>query len=367
MEREKRKIAILSMQRIVNFGSVLQAWSLRELIKEATGADMSFLDIEDIPALKSKKSVSSAADYQTAANYSKALTQRGKRWIIARLSALNKMLICRFMKKELGLGDNQAEAEFDCVVVGSDEVFNHSKDIRLQLHGEVRQAKKLVSYAASCGTALPEDIYPEDISKLRSAMSNYSALSVRDTATENYVSSLFEGRTYRHLDPVLIGPLRKRVHRPVPMKKYLLVYAYGQRIRTDEEIKAIQDFARKKGLKTVAMGGSQFWCDMYLPSGPFRLMDWFYYADCVVTDTFHGIIFSVINHRRFAAISRISNKNKVCGLLTDLGLEQREVKEMKRLQDILEEKIDYAAVDSLLDQERERSIAYLKEQLGEPS
>ena len=53
-----------------------------------------------------------------------------------------------------------------------------------------------------------------------------------------------------------MGPLHARKQRKVWLKKYLLVYAYGQRIRTAEEINAIRAFAKEKGHKIVAMGGS---------------------------------------------------------------------------------------------------------------
>lgn len=359
-----RKIAILSMQRIVNFGSVLQAYSLREVIKEVTGASVTFLDIEDEPVCESKKSVPDSVDYNTPVDYPRGLFQRGKRWLIARLSSHNKKLIRKFMCEELKLDSEQNAEHYDRIVVGSDEVFNHKKGIRLQLHGEVTQAEKVITYAASCGSATVEDIYPEDMDRVKSAMTRFSALSVRDAATETYVSGLYDGKTEHHLDPVLVGNLYQRTHRPVGRKKYLLVYAYGQRIRTAEEIQAIRRFAKNRNLKIVAMGGSQFWCDLYIPASPFRLLDYFFFADYVVTDTFHGTIFSVINRRKFAVISRKTNWNKLTGLLRDLHLERRLIGRMEDLEAVLTEEIDYDEVESILDRERLRAREYLKKHLG---
>ena len=353
------------MQRVVNFGSVLQAWSMRELIRDATGVEAEYLDIEDSPALSSRRTIQERTDYDVSAAYPPGIFQRGKRWLITRMSSLNKGLILNFMKKELGLAHHENRKNWDCVVVGSDEVFNHSRGVRLQLHGDIKEAQKVISYAASCGPALAEDILPEDKELVRKAMLGFSAMSVRDTASYRYVSQLYDGHIYRHFDPVLLSSLRKRPHQRVALKRYLLVYAYGQRIRTAEEIDAIKSFAAEKGLKTVAVGGSQFWCDLYIPCSPFRLMDWFYYADYVVTDTFHGIIFSVINHRSFAAISRKTNFGKVSSLLESLGLEDRELKEYSMLGSILEKRPDYKSVDERLELERERTIAYLAEHLGE--
>lgn len=362
------KTAILSMQRVVNFGSVLQAYSLREMVRELTGSDADFLDIEETPALSSTKSVSEAEDYAAPAACSRNILQRGKRWIITRLSACNKKKIRAFMADELKLRKENSKKQYDHVIVGSDEVFNHAKgNVRLQLHGEVQQAQHVFTYAASCGNALFEDVGEKDLPRLRAAMQHFSAMSVRDDATANYVSQLYGGEIQRHLDPVLAGNLYKRTPKKVPLKNYLLVYAYGQRIRTAEEIDAIRSFAREKGLKIVAAGGSQFWCDLYLPLSPFRLLDYFHGADYVVTDTFHGAIFSIINHKKFAVIFRKTNTGKLDSLLKDLGLENRRLSDLSQIENTLCAEIDYPAVDAVLDRERIRTWEYLRKQLTAPS
>lgn len=357
------RIAILSMQRVVNFGSVLQAWSLRELIRKEIDEEVYFLDIEDIPALSSRRKVNEKVDYESPADYPPGVYQKVKRRCIAMLSAYNKRLICKFMEKELALEEKNHPTYFDAVVIGSDEVFNHAKGIRLQLHGQVEQTDKVVAYGASCGSTLPEDIAPEDKPRIAEAMNRFRGMSVRDAATEDYVRELYAGEIYRHLDPVLVGELYKRSHRPVRLKKYLLVYAYGQRIRTQDEISGIREYARSRGLKTVAMGGSQFWCDLYVPAAPFRLLDYFYHADCVVTDTFHGAIFSVINRKRFAVIPRQTNHSKLSSLLEDLGLQAQMLPDISCLETVISREIDYDRVEVILQTERDRTRTYLREQL----
>ena len=357
------KIAILSMQRIVNYGSVLQAYSLRKILEDVTNGEVAYLDIETEPALESRKTIPDHVDYAAEAAYPSGILQKGKRWLIARLSARNKHLIKKFMNEELGLTGKANDEAYDFAVVGSDEVFNHKNGVCLQLHGEVTQAKRVISYAASCGSACTEDIAEKDKSRVRTAMRRFLALSVRDKATEKYVSALYDGDVTRHLDPVLVGDLSKRVPKPVHLNRYLLVYAYGQRIRTAEEINAIQAFAKKKGLKTVAMGGSQFWCDLYIPAAPMRMLDYFYHADYVVTDTFHGAIFSIINKKKFAAIARKTNRAKLVGLLEDLSLTDRLLETVSDLEKTLVAEIDYDAVGEILERERQRTRNYLKEHL----
>ncbi len=358
------KVSILSMQRVVNFGSVLQAYSLREILRELGVRELSFLDIEEGESLPVCRTVTEESDYDIPPAYPPGILQKGKRWWITKLSKRNKQKIRRFMQTELKLDGKANSQSWDRVVVGSDEVLNHARGLCLQLHGKISQTEYPITYAAACGSARAEDIAPGDVEAVREAMANYRAISVRDEATERYVSRLYSGEIYHHLDPVLVGNLDKRLHKKVPIKKYLLVYAYGQRIRTAEEIQAIQSFAKKKKLKTVAIGGSQFWCDLYIPADPMRVLDYFYYADYVVTDTFHGAVFSVINEKQFAVIMRPSNRNKLTGLLEDLKLRDRLVDAMESLETVLTKPVDYKAVNQLREQEKNRTRAYLKEQLG---
>lgn len=357
------RIAILSMQRVVNFGSVLQAWSLRQMVQEVTGASVDFLDIEDSPVLQSREETLAAADYHSPACYSPHVLQKAKRRIITMLSGYNKKLIRRFMQEKLKLDSDSSCRTYDYVIIGSDEVFNHNGGIRLQLHGEVKQASKVISYAASCGSAKAEYVLPEDVQTIRSAMKRFSAISVRDTGTAAYARYFYDGQICKHMDPVLMGSLHARTARKVWLKKYLLVYAYGQRIRTAEEIEAIRAFAKKKKLIIVAIGGSQFWCDLYVPVTPMRMLDWFAHADYVVTDTFHGVIFSVINQKKFVAIVRPSNENKLTCLLTDLSLTERRLAQPEMLDSVLDMPVEYDAVNAILARERVKARAYLKELL----
>lgn len=363
-ENAGKRIAILSMQRIVNFGSVLQAYSLRNIIWELTGQMASFVDIDLSDCCPSMKSIPESVDYETPVAYPPGLVQKAKRRVISKLSAYNKHLIRSFMQKELKLDSVPAE-KFSHVVIGSDEVLNHRNDtVCLQLHGKVDNADHVFTYAASCGNARAEDILDQDRPRVKDALDNLTEISVRDDATAVYVQDLCGRDTIHHLDPVLVGNLCDRRHKPVWLKKYLIVYAYGHRIRTADEIGAIQRFAREHNLKTVAIGGSQFWCDLYLPLSPFRVLDYFHHADYVVTDTFHGAIFSIINKRKFVVLTRKTNREKVLGLLCDLGLSNRVLKDVDQLDAVLTQDIAYDAVEEILARERIRTREYLQKQLG---
>lgn len=353
------RTGILSMQRVVNFGSVLQAYTLREMMREVTGEKPVFIDIDDAQAIPCALKIDTDTDFQAPAYEPPGFLGKVKRKLFRELRKKGDNKIRRFAEAELQVSCH-GDGELDCLIVGSDEVFNTLRGVNLQLYGNAAGTKRVCSYAGACGSASLEEIPESALPAVRDALKHYPVLSVRDDATKDYLSQLYDGKIVKHMDPVLVGGLRRRRAKAVGLKNYLIVYAYNSRIRKPEEIAAIQSFAKSKGLKTVAVGGVQFWCDMFLPLDPMRMLDYFAAAEYVITDTFHGAIFSVINRKKFGVIERASNANKLRGLLTDLGLTERFVPAMDALEQVVSQQIDYDRVFRLLDAEQKRTEDYLK-------
>lgn len=354
------RLGILSMQRVVNFGSVLQAYSLQKMLQELTGEHPVFIDIDPGQAIPCSLKTDTNTDFQLPAYEPSSFAGKVKRKIFRELRKKGDAQIVQFAEDTLQVSEHGDGSKLDCLIVGSDEVFNTLRGVNLQLYGNVPEAKCVFSYAASCGSASIEEIPKNAIPKVRSALQHYPMLSVRDDTTQKYISQLYDGKIEKHMDPVLVGSLRRRKPQKVNLKNYLIVYAYNNRIRRPEEISAIQSFAKAHGLKTVAVGGVQFWCDLFLPLDPFRMLDYFAAADYVITDTFHGSIFSIINRKKFAVIVRASNGGKLNGLLEDVGLTERRISSMDMLETVLTQEINYEDVFEQLEAEQQRTEAYLK-------
>ena len=359
------KIAILSMQRVINYGSVLQAYSLKKLIEDITNEPVDFID----PILENTLSVDmpvrDSDDYVKKDEYGVWLFRNIRKFFDKlNYKKLTKEII-GFQENELGMSYSYDphEKKYDLVIEGSDEVFKASDKLYLHMYVAVDNAETLITYAAACGSTSIKGLNEKNRATVKALMKKYKCISVRDEHTYNYIKSLYDGRIDRHLDPVLVGGLCKRKHKNVKLKNYMIVYAYGNRIRDRKEIEAIKDYAKKRNLQTIAVGAPQFWCDKFLIVSPLEVLDYFYHADCVVTDTFHGSIFSIINKCNFVTILRKSNENKLGGLLKQLKLEDRIVDDVDNLPEMLEKNIDYSKVDEILDKERIRARKYLVEQI----
>lgn len=151
-------------------------------------------------------------------------------------------------------------------------------------------------------------------------------------------------------------------------EKYLILYAYAGRI-SNEEADWIADYAEKKNLKVYAIGGIQKCADRFVDCSPFEVLAYFRNAEEVITDTFHGSIFSVITHRPFTTLIRKSvgnsygNEEKLSDLLERLGLADRMTAKVEDAENINKETIDYAKVDELLKAHREVAKEYLRSNL----
>ena len=173
-----------------------------------------------------------------------------------------------------------------------------------------------------------------------------------------------------NLDPVLIYDFEKEIPDVVDCDNYIVVYAYRNRINAKEQ-DLIQKFARKENKKIICIGGYQPFADINVNCTPFEVLDYFRKADYIFTDTFHGSIMAIINHKKFVTFVRNSfgeaygNAEKLTDLLARLGLTNRIVNCDSDIRRIMKEEINYDAVDNVIELERIKAIEYLKQALQE--
>ena len=148
----------------------------------------------------------------------------------------------------------------------------------------------------------------------------------------------------------------------------MILYAYSGRISAAEAT-VIRSYAKKQGWKIYAIGGVHPCADRYIDCSPFEVLAYFKNAQAVVTDTFHGSIFSIITGRKFVTIIRKSvgmaygNEEKLSDLLQRLGLLDRMTMDVASLGSIMQQEIDYQSVNAILKTERQRTREYLRNQI----
>ena len=372
-------VGIMSMQRIKNYGSFLQAYSLKQMLEEL-GCEVRFVDYQVEPCIVQEKRtpvpqrsipyrIVRKLYYLSKEAYESISGEKARQEKIE--SMCLRVNYSRYLN-ELGVTEQRTEnTPVDVLVIGSDEVFNclqTNPDVGYskQLFGEHVSAKRVVSYAASAGFTTVEGLKDAGIKDEVARMlgKNFDCLSVRDENTYELVRRL-TGRTPEiHLDPVLLADFSEQIVEKKDLQRYVVVYSYEKRMQDRlDEAEAIQTFAHKRGLKTVSIGSFQPWTDVKIAASPFELLGYMKNAEYVVTDTFHGTIFSIILKKQFATLVRQSNEQKLNDLLRRFDLQTRQLTQLDRLEDILTAPVDFQLYEKVKSDERKRSLNYLRNAL----
>jgi len=229
------------------------------------------------------------------------------------------------------------------------------------LFGEGLNADKVISYAGSFGATTVEKLQELGIKDVvASLLAKIDKISIRDANSFDAVKTLTGVEPEKHLDPVLIYNYDHLLPATVPLKDYMIVYTYPGRIKDKGEIAAIKSFAKLKGLKLISIGHYFSWCDDVVVPHPFEVLAYFKNASYIVTDTFHGSVFSIKYNKAFATVVRGMNSNKLTHLLEQFNLTSRIIHNLDHLPKILEKAIDYVPINGLITNEAKRSYEYLK-------
>ncbi len=361
---EKKKIGILSMQEVVNYGSFLQAFALKKIFTEF-GADVCFLKVKNgrqLNGYEYKRRFPQKLKWFYSVARANNLAQRIKGH--SKQKAWHKDFHDKFFNL---LGIDKAEFEkLDLAVIGSDEVFNCVQRIEwgfsTAFFGDIPNAKRIVSYAGSFGHTTYDDILNNGlINELKTHLANLSAISVRDRNSYGIMKLLTGSDPIMNIDPVLIFDFTKFIPDTVELKDYIIIYSYPYRIRNKEK-KAIVDFARKQKKILISIGCYYDWCDRFvLPDTPFEVLDYFRKADYIITDTFHGSIFSMKFQKQFCAIVRDSNRQKLGYLLNSLAMNDAILTKNEDLELRLTTPLNYENNLSILAEETQKAYQYLKD------
>lgn len=343
------RVAILSMQEVINYGSFLQAYALKQLLGKTN-------DISYISAYCNTAKVKNRTILKKIRN----IRIKDLKYNFARQKLKHK--IVPMQEKYF----NYEEGIYDLTIVGSDEVFNFVQGASWDssiFWGEGIETKKICSFAASSGnTTNKGQLDASMIPSMIEGLNRFSEISVRDNGTAELLESLgiFE---YKYLlDPVLLYDFGNEIkaHNYKKRGKYVVIYSYNYRFSNQDEIRKIKRYAKKNHCKIYAVEGLQKWTDKYLAVNPFELFELFRNAEAVFTDTFHGTIIAAKMHCKFVVFIRESNKNKLLDLVNRVHLEKHLYDvEKENLEEILI-KEDFADFENEISKQRKIAKDYLR-------
>lgn len=258
---------------------------------------------------------------------------------------------------------------FDSVVVGSDQVWRpkYVNGVENYFFKGVKNEISKIAYSASFGVDLWE-FTEAQTAECRKLLQNFKYVSVREKTGIDLVREKldYKGKVYCDLDPTLLADksiYTKFIKEQNANESYVfsyildknpskrdLVSLVGQNIST-----SILDFNTNAENSNVALK------DRVAPA----IEDWIsgiYYSKFVVTDSFHGCVFSIIFNKPFIVyMNRQRGAERFRSLLTDFGLLDRIWDDEKTIdKSIFTDSIDWDSINAKLIAKRTEIYSRLK-------
>lgn len=350
------KIKIITFHRAINYGAVLQTYALFNVLKKIVHKCDS-VSLFDYRCDKIEK------------QYNPFILQKGLNKKISGIFCFPFNVI-RYIKFRRFIGSNLIlSKEFskdDLFITGSDQVWNyHCSNFDKAYFLNFLNDKKY-SYSASFGfSEIPEEKRPE----YKELLTDFKKISVREQSGVEIINDLMDREVYRTLDPTLLLDLNEwnkiasinRIN-----ERYILVYLMNN-------TKSIIRFAEKLSLKT---GYKLIFIDNNFLStkikkahkstskcivSPEEWVSLFSNASYIVTNSFHGIVFSINFNKQFFLELLPDNSTintRLENILDIFNLNDRIIIDGEY--NNFDKMINYNDINIILDEERIKSMEYLK-------
>ena len=267
-----------------------------------------------------------------------------------------------------------AQLDYDLFISGSDQVWSNvciPFDSAYYLAFPSAQGKKKCSYAASFGfTTIPDKM----MDTYRQHLTGWDAYSVREASAVRILDELLGVTAVQCCDPTLLlssEHWQRVAQKPKLCKPYILIYTVSG---CKELLPFAKILAESKKMDVVYLpcimqkeyllgtDAQQFGFHSYSSASPDKWLGLLANADYVLTDSFHGTVFSLVFHKKFMVVTdhKWGKNNRAKELLDVLDIHDRCLTDNIRS---IDGEVNWADVDIMLARIRDDSMKYLKKVL----
>lgn len=359
------KTGILTFHSAFNFGASLQAWALQTTL-EKLGVQPYMINyrppvIDDLYNPLAKKTGLEKSPFWYGLKHPDQMLRVRKynRFIHEKFHLLGEARTYEELKN--------SGFELDACIVGSDQVWNvqHTGGDPSYFLGFLGDEVKKISYAASIGTEYILPVYHE---YYREGLKNIRHISVREESARTVLKELTDQEIQVVLDPTLLLDVQEYEAIKTPVhydEKYILVYMME---KSQDVIRLANSVSRLVGLPVVQRRYYRIFRNEIKPCytfDPGEFLSCVENAEMVITNSFHGTVFSVLYGKPFISMLHSDTGSRTVNLLETLGLEEHLLFEpsaeecMKKMKPC-----DKKRTGELILKNREKSLAFLKKSLG---
>ncbi len=363
-----KKVGIMTFHASHNYGSVLQAYALSNVIK-SSGYDVSIINFRS----KAQK------DWYKIIKFYKGLHG-------VKRNVMNALYYNKFKKRYENFEhfinevlpttkevDDSSISEFadsfDYYVCGSDQIWNPCcKDFSPHYYLDFVKSGKKIAYAPSMGKA---EFESKDLSVIKSLIKNIDSISVREKKGKDVLSKLTEKEISVVCDPVLLAGREfwEKATENIEKRKKPYIFVYF--LENNHGDRGYIDYLKKTlNIDVVTLAENPR--DMFKPykklydATPLEFVSLIKNASFVYTNSFHATAFSCMFNVPFCSMiskgKSVQNNNdsRKIDLLKSLSLSNRLYKSLDNVkkQELLS--IDFSVANNELDKLSAFSMDYLK-------
>lgn len=261
--------------------------------------------------------------------------------------------------------------DYDTYIVGSDQVWNPNTRTSIEPYflAFAPKDKNRISYASSFGVG---SLLPEYHPAYKACFEHLSHISCREKAGVEIIKVVTGKQATHVLDPTLLMSKNEweSILTPYQSKEpYILMYILTYSPYITE---LAMDIQKKTGYKIIRVCFNSINIEKkpdilnIVDAGPAEFLGLYANASFVITNSFHGSIFSLIFEKEFLTITpkNKSNNSRQVGLLKMVDLENRIVQEGSTITDINYEPIDYHNINKIIEREKGKSLAFLVDSIN---
>lgn len=367
------KIALVTIHYAVSHGATLQTFATQKILSRY--GDVSIIDYKSAHLIRIMRLFRLGPRLRSLLWAVKDLYRLFPRYRLIRKFR-------GFIKEHFKLTDkyecinemSHLDGKFDIFVSGSDQIWNPKviDDIdrptgkldAVYLLGFVKKSKK-ISFSSSYGSYSFSD---EEEAFLKQYLESYTHLSVRESDAAIFLSKLLNKPVAHTLDPTLMLTRQEwldsfELCQVDNRDDYIFVYIVrNTKDRFVNEV--VREVSKRLAVKIITVDQelfSEFKADEYIrDAGPIDFLKLLSNAKMVITNSFHGTVFSVNFCVPFISVKPGSGLNRTEGFLSKIGLHSQLVTKMEYLDQAMRFDFDFKNVHRNLDAFRSASIEYIE-------
>lgn len=362
------RISCITLVWVSNHGTMLQAYALQYYL-EKLGYEVEIIDFQPV-GLRARRTL-------FAPTKTENIIKRSIKFIPRLVCNLTGNLIAKkFVEHYIHLTKTKYKRysdlqknipAADIYFVGSDQVWNTQNnnepdDIKAYYLCFVPKGYKKISYASSFGKI---DFTKEEIYEVSGYLKSFNAISVREFSGLETLKKMGVKNGVHVLDPTLLlsqSEWNKIINKKKPKPGYVFVYNLNRNKMISKYAKNVADILK---LRIVNFADTYEFisnANNRIINNPIDFLLYIANSSYVVTDSFHGLAFSLIYNRQFVCFAPPKYDDRLKSLLDLTGLSNRMYSkyiDLKEERSVLLEDIDYNRVNIILKREKEKSKEYI--------